>query len=331
MKDLKESLVIYFGEKEVPLSSKTLNRINTNPEAHYVLLEKGSNEKDKYIKNLDELFKHYRSNKEIGYNRYSSIVDSMQNWIQSMPKYTREYAVKFTSIEQVVVSREIINLRKELLKYDINPREFLIDRLKTKILGEKSYEECFRMIKNMKEEIDNHISKFKQMLIITTKESFEKGYKGEIRSVLVNWLNNLKEANKKQLYDSITNNVLRYIAELPTNNEDLIIERMAYLITGLNVEDWNDSSYKNYITELCRIKELVSSYNDEMGVYENKSYEIVLNNGKKKIQNTFASTKISATGSTLFNEVNQIFDDYADSIDENEKRNILMKLLQKYM
>lgn len=334
MKDHKEDIIIYFGErgdKEIPLSVETLNSINNAPEKYFILLEKGTNEKVNYIKKLDSLFKEYRNTREIGYNRFSGIVISMQNWIQSLPKFTREFEIRFREKGEVEVSKEIKILRRELLKFDINPREFLFDRMMRKILKEDSIDKCLEKIKDIKIELDTHINETKSYLIEKTKDVFCGEYKGSLGQAIKIWYSDLNEAKKKHLYDTSSNRVLNFVSNLQTDDENVIIEKLANIVSGLNIEDWNDEIVKSYLLEIKRVKDTVESYTDEIAVERNSSYLIGFNVDGDSIERTFECAEISQIGSTLLNDVEQIFEDYGDSIDTNEKRNILMKLLQSYM
>lgn len=334
MKEHKEDIIIYFGErgeKEVPLSVETLSNINNTPEKYFILLEKGTNEKVSYIKELDNLYKEYRSTKEIGYNRFSGIVNSMQNWIQSLPKFTRDYEVSYSDHSEIEISKEIKILRRELLKFDINPREFLFDRMMKKILKEDSIDNCLMKIKDIKNELDIHISETKRFLILKTKDVFCSKYKGTLGQAIKIWYGNLSEVKKKHLYDTSANKVLNFVENLETEDEVAIVEKLTNMVTGLNVEDWNDDILKEYLMEIGRIKHTIDSYTDEVAVENNLSYQISYNIDGKIVERTFEHEEVSQIGSTLINDVEQIFEDYGDSIDANEKRNILMKLLQKYM
>lgn len=331
MKKYKEQIVIYFKDKEVALSVEVLNRINKKPEDYYVFIEKGTNEKIKYINNIDKLFKEFRGNKSIGYNKFSSIINEMQNWIQSLPKYTREYKKNFVEGKQKKIEKEIIILRKELLKFDINPREFLFEKLNTRVLNEESFEKTFIKTKKIKQQLDNHINQFKQEVIYRTKKSFDKDYKGELAAVLNNWYIQLSENSKKRLYDSVTNNVLKYVADLKTYDEISIINKLVRIVTGLNIEDWNDDMLEKYLKELVRIKGVLSNFKDEVAVETEDNYKISFNTNGQVIDKTFEVTEISSIGSTLFYEIEETLKEYSNSIDINEKRNILMKLMKKFM
>ncbi|MDP4147015.1 MAG: hypothetical protein Q8936_21495 [Bacillota bacterium] len=325
-----ENIIIYFGEKEVSLSIDTLNKINDNPDKYSLLLEKGSKEKDEYLNTLENLFSDYKSNKDAGYSRYNSIVEAMRNWMYSLPKYTSRYNV-IPDSEEGRISNDIIVLRKELLKFDINPRELLLIKLNSKILKLNDFKLCIDRINEIKLELDTFVKVVKQYLIKITKNIFDKGYRGELRTALENWYNELPEENKEHLYDISENSLLSFISTLSTGNEDTIIEKLAKIVTGLNIEDWNDDTLEVYLNGIEKITSTIRSYKKQNEKESSSSYEISFYVEDEKVSKSFDSSEISSIGRTVYNTIEEALDEYGESIDINEKRNIIMKLLEKYM
>lgn len=331
IKNYKEGIVIYDGDKEVPLTVETINSINNCPENHFVLLENGTNEKLSYIYALDDMFKNYKNIRQTGYNRFSNIISAMQNWIQSLPKYTREYQIIFTESETKNLDKKIINIRKELLKFDINPREFLFEKLRKKILREENYQKCIELIRGIKDELDNHLNKIKATLICRVKSVFDRNYSGELSTLLRYWYSNLSDNIKKYAYDSTTNGLLTYISSLSTYDDLTIIENIAKIVTGLNIEDWNDEVCLNFLEEISRIENLISNHKEEIAIDSTNSYQVRFNIDGQSVDKIFDLQEISPLGLTLLDEVSDIFEEYADSIDINEKRNILIEIMKKLM
>lgn len=334
LKNYKQDAVIYFTDKgkdkEVPLSVEVINRINSTPEKYYLYIEKGTNEKREYLNNLDKLFSKFKCTKEIGYNMFNSIVDSMQKWIQSLPKYTREFEIIFCEDGSRSIDLNIKELRKSLLKLEINPRDFLFSEIK-EIFNEENYQIIFHNLKLIKELMDNHIYNLKNLIIEKTKHIFDRNYKGELSTVLYEWHNNLDEISKKHLYGSTANSFIGFISNSNTYDDNVVIEKICKIITGLNIEDWNDETFNVYLDRLENIKEEIETYTNELSLDEEDYYEIKFySNGEEK-NRTFKSEEISTAAKALFNELEDMFDEYGDSINENEKRNVLIKLMKKFM
>jgi len=330
MKDYLDKIVIYYEEKEVPLSIETLNRINDNPDKYFILLEKGSKENENYIANLDNLFSEYKSKKDVGYSRYTSILEAMQNWVYSLSKYSKEYKVAAYSKNKDIDS-DIIELRKELLKFDVNPRDLLLNKLQNKILNVRDLKQCFNRVRIIKNELDNFIESTKKHLIFETKEVFEKGYKGEFRTTLETWYKELDKDSIEHLYDVKANSILGLIPTISKQNDDFIIQKLAKAVTGLSIEDWQDDTLISYLHDIKTIRETITNYKKEVKTKIINSYDISVLVGDKRVHKTFENSEISTIGRTLYNNIAEVFNDYAESIDVNEKRCILMKIFEKYM
>jgi hypothetical protein len=333
MREFRNGLVIYAGDKEVPLTVETLNSINNNPKQYSLILDEGTNEKEEYIKNIELLFDGYGKTRNIGYNRFSNLIISMQNWMQSLPKYSREYEMRYTIGGDEKVAKDIIGLRKDLLKFEINPREFLLERLRKKIIREDSFEKCINRLTVIKSELDNHLKNLVNVLINRTKDLFEENYSGEVSTLMQHWYRNLSESGKKHAYDSVTNELLRYIARLSTHNDEAVIQSMSHIITGLNIEDWNDNMFSRYINEVERFISVVSSYKDEdeIVIDSTEEYQLTFFIEGNKVEKVFEAQQISPLGVTLLDDIEQSLEEYGDSININEKRNILMELIKRFM
>lgn len=334
LKDYKENIVIYFidkgKEKEVPLSPELLNKLNESPDKYHLYLEKGTNEKTQYIIDLDKLFLKFRGSKVVGYNRFNSIVDSMQRWVQSLPKYTREFEIIYSNKSNSKIDKDIKNFRKNLMALEINPREFIFDKLKT-IFNTENYDDIFFRISAIKEGLESHIDNLKKFIIEESKNIFDNSYKGSLSTALYEWYSSLPEINKTQLYDSIINGVLNFISDSDTYDDMHLIEKLCKLITDLNIEDWNDNVYDLYISKLLDIKKKVEFYRNEVSVDSQDYYQLKFYISGEEVNKMFKVEEVSATGKALFNEVDDMFEEYADSISENEKRNILIKLMKRFM
>ncbi|MEL5900614.1 hypothetical protein AAGC94_21610, partial [Clostridium sporogenes] len=104
----------------------------------------------------------------------------------------------------------------------------------------------------------------------------------------------------------------------------------ANIITGLNIEDWNDTIISIYESKLKEIKDEVENYNKKVYIGD-EFYEIRFFSNEYKKNKIFKSENISSIGKALFNEIEEIFDEYGDSVEDNEKRNVLIKLIKKLM
>ena len=332
LKDYKEEAIIYLkngrSKKELILDSSIIENINMTPKDYLIKVEDRTEEKDSYITDLLEIFSKYLNKKSN--NKYFDIVDGMQRWMQSLSLYTRNHEKDFSS-DKKDINIEIINFRKALVKHEINYRGFIFDDL-LRCLNTESYDEASNKIKSIKEHLDNHDEKVRQYLIDETNKIIDINYKGSLSSNLNIWYGSLSDSQKDHLYNNETNNLLKFIQKLNNDNLDTI-NNLAYIFTGLSIEDWNDNSIDVYLEGIKRSKEKVESYGLSINSdSSNGLVKIVFENDNSEIiEKTFNKVDVSPIGTTLFNAIEEVIEEYGDSIDDNEKRNILMEILSNYI
>lgn len=331
LKDYKNEAVIYLksgrSKKEVVLDVNIINNINLTPKDYVLKLEEGTVEKDLYVSELLTIFNEYLN--KSSNNKYVDIVLGMKRWMQSLSLFSQNHRLDIISKEEL--SKGIIRLRSELVKYEINYREFIFKDL-LKYLDTKDFDECINKLKEIKSYLDNHDSNVRRYLINITNNMIDKDYEGSLGGNLSKWIMSLSEYQKSHLYDSQTNNFLKEIQK-SNNNEMELISKLAYIFTNLSIEDWNDNTINTYLQGVKSSKEVIESY--EVAVDDEKSEGLIKiifeSSDTNNVEKTFNKTEISPLGSTLFNAIEEIVDEYGDSVDDNEKRNILMDILSKYI
>ncbi len=331
LKDFKDEAIIYLkngrSKKELVLETTIIDNINSNPNDYLIKVEKGTVEKDRYVTDLLGMFNGYL--KKTSNNKYVDIIYGMKSWMQSLSLFTQNHNVNTISNEGI--SKEIVKLRRELVKYDINYRSFIFSDL-LKYLNVKSYDDCICKLKEIKAYLDNHDNKVREYLVLMTKNIIDKNYEGSLTGNLIKWYRGLTEEQKAHLYDSETNDFLRFIQKEGNNDVDAINE-LAYIITNLSIEDWNDNTINIYLDGVRNSKDVVESYEMASDKEDNDGLIKIVFEGTESdsIEKTFSKTEISPLGSTLYNALEEVVDEYGDSIDDNEKRNILMDILSKYI
>ncbi|MBD7914582.1 hypothetical protein H9660_05440 [Clostridium sp. Sa3CUN1] len=331
LKDYKEEAIIYLkngrSKKEVVLDSTIIENINTTPNDYLIKVEKVTEEKDLYISSLLNMFSKYLNKKSN--NNYVDIVNGMRRWMQSLSLYSQNHQRNINSDEYL--RSEIINLRKELVKYEINYRGFIFNDL-LKYLNVDSYHECINELKDIKEYLDTHDEKVRQYLINETNKIIDSNYKGSLSGNLNTWYSSLSDEQKGHLYNTETNDLLRFIQK-SNNNEIDIINNLVYIFSNLAVEDWNDNSINVYLNGIRSSKEQVENYELSIDSDNNNGLVKIVfeSDDSETIEKTFNKVEVSPLGSTLCNAIEEIIEEYGDSVNDNEKRNILMDILSNYI
>ncbi|EOU1929297.1 hypothetical protein DMN34_10040, partial [Clostridium perfringens] len=324
----KDEIILYTGErtlKEVPLNSNTINNINENPNMYFIEIDKGTKEKDEYFLELEKLFE---ASNIIKTNKYERVVYAMQDWIKALDKFTRIHELKFNSNEKI--DRDIVKLRKELLKYDINIRSFIFVDL-PKICGTEDLYEALKRLNEIKYYLDNRCIKVKYELSNITKNKLTLDYNGSLSQSIKLWINSLQQYKKDYLYDVVTNKLIEYGKELSTNNEEIIIDQLSVILTGLTIGDWNDTTIKSYLETLDTCLEKIKDLEEVKEEENSDVITLVSNANGTKHEKIFKKTDISVLGNTLINQLEETIEEYGSSITDDEKRTILIGLLEKFI
>lgn len=330
IKDFKDEVIVYLksgrSKKEVSLDFNLLSNINEAPENYLIRVEKGTEEKNKYIENLIELFEECLGEKTN--NRYIDIVRAIKNWYHRLSISAQRHLIN--PLTEKEVSLEIITLRNELIKFDINPRKFIFEDL-LKYLNVISYDECINKLKEIKNYLNNYDSLLRESLIKRTNKIFDHSYKGSLAGCLKNWKLTLNKEQLNHLYDIKTNEFLRALDDLEKSDSDLL-DKLAAIFVNLAIYDWNDESVDEFLLEINNAKSVIENY--EVATDLNSSnglIKLIFEVNDESVEKTFNRVERSLLGATLFNAIEEAMEEYGDSIEDSEKRNILIDILEKYI
>ena len=288
-------IIIYFMNKEIDLDANNLIKINDNPEKYYILTEKGTTDKIKYLSNL--MFIYHIPNLDNQRINLKKLVDGMRRWILSLPRILREYSSDYNYLN---INKKYIIIKNELLRPDINNNEFIYQRL-PEIFDTNNYEEITEFIKNMKQIFDSFMDSYCEYVINETKEIFNKNYKGSLNSLLKDWLIDNKLESSNIIFDIKTRELIEYVKELTTHDENDIIEKISKIVTGFYIEDWQPNEMDNLKEELQKIINNAKE-SDQKNV--DCSNKITLINGSEKIEKYLSSDdELSALGNTMKNNI----------------------------
>lgn len=319
--EYSDNIIMYYMNREIELNSETLVKINDNPDKYYMIIEKGTTEKLDYINNLLDLYQVNNIDASIRIN-VQNVVQEMKKWILGLPRLIRELSIT----TDLSIKKEYIKIKSELLRPDINNNEFLFTYVPN--LFDNNLEVTFKEISEMKEEFDRYLSIYSDDLIDETKNILNKKYKGSLGTLLKELYETKEENLKNKIFDLKTKSFIEYISDINTYDDKKIINKLAKIITGFYIEDWQQNEKKNYIEELMNVNNSINT-KDDMNIVQNK---LVLVSGNTTIEkNINSSIEISALGNTMKNNIEEIMDEYGGSLSEQEKINVLLDIMRKYM
>ena len=132
-----------------------------------------------------------------------------------------------------------------------------------------------------------------------------------------------------RLYDTPTNQLLKYTANMDTSNGADIISRIALLMEGISIEDWNDQGVDIFCTKLKKALEGVTEANAEDSGTADTGFSITISYQNESVERVVAEKEISAIGKTLMNNLRYSIDEYGEAISSDEKVAILIEMIKE--
>ncbi len=328
----KKNLVILYCGNEVKITPELLNDINESPNHYSVILEDWDEKKANYIVHLESLFQEYAKENEKAYNVFTYLCLAMNHWYIALPKYAKEMTITFDSAGTAVeVETAFCRFLNNLKQLDLNPREFLFEKAFS-IFGATDYAVIVDKIREVKLLYDNALEHLLNALIQNVKTMFsDSSIDCSLTSSIKDWYESLNERTLKNLFTNNENKILGLMASI-TNDEIGFIKKLAKSISYLRVEDWNNETYQQFMKELEIFKDTIDRFNQNkaLSLDDNFSCEITFidENGKKNPKH-FTRISYSNRARLLLNEMKTHLEEYGRSITEQEKRQVLIELLEK--
>ena len=324
LSDFSENIILYYMNREIDLDSVNLVKINDNPSNYYILTESGTADKINYVTEMMNIFNVKNDSDNLRINVHH-LVESMKKWILSLPRIIRESNI---SNKSNLITEEQIEIKSELLRPDLNNNEFLFDTI-IKIFQTDDYNIICKKTLEMYDGFNNFINDYKEIVLKETIELFDKNYKGSLSTLIREWNNDLNPKVKNKIFDIKTKDFLNYLLNLDTHNDDEILNNFAKIITGFYIEDWQPNQNEEYINSF---KEVIGKLKVETADNQEDMQKIILSSGDKIIEKDISSSdNISSLGMTLKNNIEEIIDEYGGSLPEEEKMNVLLDIIKKFM
>ena len=328
----KKNLVIIYRGNEVKITPELLNDINETPKEYSAILENWSEEKARYMSQLEEVFSEFVTEREKTYNSFTYLQLAMNRWYLSLPKYAKETTIRYGvdgKPEGInAARRKFISNLKQL---DMNPREFLFEKIFAIFGVDEVSANIVPVIRDTKNEYDHAVKNLIVALITLLKGIFsESNSKGSLASIIKDWHESMSDKTRQFLFSGSENKILELMANI-TNDESSFIQRLAKAVTSLRIDDWNSDTVDVFLRDICLFKKTVENFNaqKETKATGSASYEIIFTGANgEKIPKRFDKMEYSNRAKLLLNEMASHLDEYGQSITEQEKRQVLIELLE---
>ena len=333
----KKHIVITKNKKELEISALLLESINNKPQDFCIELEEWDNSKEEYIHILEEIFSQYIRPAEKEYNSFEYVVHAMQRWYLQLPKYVKETKTVY------IGNHSSKNIDKIYLKFvnslknpEINAKEYLFEKvfsifgytdfsldLTNQIIALKHFYD------NLKRQMTAMISEDLKLMFKTTATEDESLY-----SIVSDWTESLDSKVRSHLFNNGENDLLEVCYQI-THDRFAFVEQLGRAATGLRIDDWADVTIEAFFHTVNDFIASVAGYNLDISGGQSISgfgiYKVGFVDEKgNESYKTFDKTELSFQARLLFNDIETTLnEEYGDSLSVNEKRQVLMEIIQK--
>lgn len=322
----REDLVIYFTDMEVQINPEIVVSMCEQSETYALFVSKENHIKEKYIKNLNELFS-VEDSRALTENRIKNIVICMQRWFRALPQIARNMTDISDYGDDEQLHSNMRAIKKILQKMEVNPYEILF----TDVLQEFAVHElsdAYKQIRKVKEAFDDYFDWALKRATDAVYEVFGGKRKLDLFHVLKEWYDEQSDFSKKGLHSGKVTNLMSCIEKLDvkTDSEDsVVVQKLVKTVTNVYLENWVDNSCSDFIMELSDIKNEIEHIKEEKT--EGKLYLSFTGSKGNKIEHYYEKVDEN-TGSVLRNIIEDTLDEY-DDLSVNDRVAILLEMIEK--
>ncbi|MBR1404525.1 MAG: hypothetical protein IJ558_10140 [Treponema sp.] len=334
----KKQIVIKQNNLQQPLSLDTILQIDENPEDFTLSAIDWNSDKENYVRALEEVFADFVVDAEKNINTYEYVAKAMVRWYLSLPKYTKEIKRLYNDS---AIPKENAEFLKSL-RQNIGSQELLFEKLPAIFCKAVDNTELLSDIVQAKGFFEDIITNLNLYLqdevkeILSNSDNRELLLKTSLTSVIQTWTDSLPLQIFEHLFSDGTNKFLVLCKNI-TNNTQEFIEKLAKLATGLRLEDWDDKTVSEFLTNITTYKNTAESFIPEEKqnsttneADSSSSYQLqFLDDDGKPVVRRFDKVEVGVRGKLLYNRITDAIDAMGLAVSEQEKRQVLMNILKE--
>jgi hypothetical protein len=334
-----KNVVVRDTAGEVPVTAETISTMVENPQDYTVSILEWNSDREKYVAELESLFKDFIIAQEKTQNGYAFLTNAFVRWYRSLPKYVKQVKKQYTGNGVFTdVSRENIKFIETLRQPFLGAQEILFEKFPS-IFGEKEFApSVFGDIQKTKKYFDLTKTQLETVLIRETGQKLSAGKKKNVslKSTCSEFLRCIPEETKSRVFDNGAQKLIT-IFENAGNDDVTLVESLAFVLTGLSIDDWTDETVHIYFNRLDELKQTLVSYapqtrerGGENDSIEKSDYKVQFIEGNGSVyEKSFSRVDCSRRAQVLGNELNRTIEEIGQSVTDSEKRQVLMNLLEK--
>lgn len=316
--------VIYLQKKELEINETVLNNVNDFPENYQLYIEPESGKKEQYLKALEQIWQMEAGLCFTRQKRWIQIMDAMQKWYRSLPQYTR-----VTGNFEPKERKRIQTFRNLLKRAELNPREFLFERIPM-LLEKEDLKEAAKELSHIKKCMDQAFGALQKVTIARVKELYGGKPNESLKGCLLSWDQKQAGTGTERILSSSANELLGYLNHLKTNDEQEILFWLSQIVLDMYMEDWNDETPKLFEKELERIRKEAEPTADST---DKKGQKIIIlrDADGQDLTRSYNADLSDSTSGFLKNMIDEAMEDFGDTLETSQKVAVLVEVLQELL
>ncbi len=326
MREVSERIVLRLHDKEQELNGDTFNTLDAKDKtAEYSFsVDAGTADMNAYIDGVAKLFGAEETDM---LNKKQNTIYSMQTWYRNLPKFARFFERGYNF--EFNCTKAIKELRALLSRYEVNCHDTLFVTIPN-TFETSEYSEVLLRLTEYKTISDSFMISLKNYLInsIIAIINQRYNYQGAFVSVLKDWYANLNGRTQSNIFDSDTNTLLSYVAQLDLYDDQDVVSELARRISAMPVTDWTETTVESFLDSIRNSVDVIYTFDNANNADEDNDIGVTLNFGNKLYEKTLSNTQIEGMAETLLNNIQAEIEDYGDSITPQERIAVLLEMLK---
>lgn len=305
--ELNGDLILYNGSREVDLNADNINKLIAQPNNYYLNLKKGSNKKTKFLNDLLAVFDL------VSANNFKQDMDTAIKYLQKMvmnqPQIIRCLNSKNNFID---LDNSYVQLNVVFNNFNLNKYDTLFETIPG--LFNDSFENTVDKLKSYSDEVSQCVEVYSKSIADSVKEVFDSSKEESLFNSVDAWIG--KNKIKSKILENKEKEFVK-IFDVKNYNDVNLINSISKVVLGTRITDWNKDKKEELLTQLKLIKE---------GSAKRAKVSVNVSDNLNTVE--YQNVEISKIGKLLKNNVEDIFDEFGDSVSNEEKISILNSLIK---
>ena len=306
--ELNGDLILYNGSREVDLNADNINKLIAQPNNYYLNLKKGSNKKTKFLNDLLAMFglvsaNNFKQDMDIKY---------LQKMVMNQPQIIRCLNSKNNFID---LNNSYVQLNVVFNNFNLNKYDTLFETIPG--LFNDSFENTVDKLKSYSDEVSQCVEIYSKSIADSIKEVFDSRKEESLFNSVDAWIE--KNEIKSKILENKEKEFIK-IFDVKNYNDVNLVNSISKVVLGTRITDWNKDKKEELLTQLKLIKE---------GSVKRAKVSVNVSDNLNTVE--YQNVEISKIGKLLKNNVEDIFDEFGDSVSNEEKISILNSLIKELL